>query len=107
MKWQHWLVWGLLASGAIGLDACAAPEVKALRAERDALRRSLKDHENSKRWGGLADVLVPEEGTAVVGFLVETARWDTGAPSIVVALRSGSNVGVWWRGEVWKGPAAQ
>lgn len=41
MKWQHWLVWGLLASGAIGLGACAAPEVKALRAEIKMLRERL------------------------------------------------------------------
>ena len=52
MKWQHWLVWGLLASGAIGLGACVAPQqtacdgriaelqatIKKLRAENERLR---------------------------------------------------------------------
>lgn len=41
MKWRHWLVWGLLASCAIGLGACAVPEVKKLRAENEALQQQL------------------------------------------------------------------
>ena len=43
MKWQHWLVWGLLASGAIGLGACMAPEQQALHAENEKLRKQLAE----------------------------------------------------------------
>ena len=39
MKWYHWLVWGLLAVWAIGLGACAAPEVVELRQENAKLRQ--------------------------------------------------------------------
>ena len=56
MKWQHWLVWALLASWAIGLSACMAPEQKvlvqenkALRKERDSLRVVAAERDSLRR----------------------------------------------------------
>ena len=111
MKWKHWLVWSLLAVWAVGLGACAAPEVVELRRENEALRRALvvaqdkhaalqreQDMLLARESRGDAGMIDVSPERLLVGVRVLTARWDVNATMIGFCLYVEGHKEVMWCG---------
>lgn len=101
MKWKDWLVWGLLAGWAIGLGACAAPEVDRLRGENERLEKQLAMVEAHCKISSLH--FVPESGKVGYYFVISDKRWDKREWEQIVCIEITEKPGGAWCGHLyWK-----
>lgn len=86
MKWQHWLVWALLATWAIALGACVAkPETEKRYTEAEVQARIAVVVAKEKRAGNVLEKLLTQIGDGKWG-LVERKNLADGGEYVRIAV---------------------